>query len=269
MPGVARGLGKAGLAIGLGLVLIGPTVQGADAILPAPGKTASGHETVSAKTAAPQVKAKAKTTSKHKSKSKATAKHKRRPSAASQFQVGADLRPGVYTAPIVTRPARTRAHPAGNKRKSPGKTGTKTGTKTHPGKPPKRPIRKPPTRSRMNPVVHQRRHPSLAGTWSLFGGEFKFSRTGVGTISDTVIAQRIGVFCPTVNDQDGQLVLRLVDKLDYVGTWQWFNPKTCQSAGYGMVKIMVWRDKLTATFTAYPPSGQAGPPDTTMMDRLP
>jgi len=122
----------------------------------------------------------------------------------------------------------------------------------------------------MNPVVHRhhRRHPSLAGTWSLFGGEFKFSRIGVGTISDTVISQRIGVFCPAVNDQDGQLVVRPIDKLDYIGTWQWFNPKTCQSAGYGTVKIMVWRDKLTATFTAYPPPGVPGPPDTTMMERL-
>jgi hypothetical protein len=267
MPGVARGLGKAGLAIGLGLVLIGPAAQGADAILPAPGKTASGQEIGPAKTASPQVKTKAKTRSKHKPKSKATAKHKRHPSAARQFQVGADLRPGVYAAPIVIRPARTRAHPAGTKRKSPAKT------KSHPGRHPKRqgttPARKLPTRSRMNPVVRHRRHPSLAGTWSVFGGEFKFSRTGVGTISDSVITQRIGVFCPKVNDQNGQLVLRLVDKMDYVGTWQWFNPKTCESAGYGMVKITVWRDKLTATFTAYPPSGQAGPPDTTMMQRLP
>ena len=229
MPGVARGLGKAGLAIGLGLVLIGPTAQGADAILPAPGQTASGHQIVPAKAAASKANNKAKTRGRHRPKSKATAKHKRRPSAASQIQVGADLQPGVYTAPIVTRPTRTRTHPAGTKRQSPAKT--KTGTRTHPGKHPKRPIRKPPTRSRMNPVVHHRRHPSLAGTWSLFGGEFKFSRTGVGTISDTVIAQRIGVFCPNVNDQDGQLVLRLVDKMDYVGTWQWFNPKTCQSAG--------------------------------------
>ncbi len=72
MPGVARGLGKAGLAIGLGLVLIGPAAQGADAILPAPGKTASGHEIVPAKMASPQVKTKAKTRSKHKPKSKAT-----------------------------------------------------------------------------------------------------------------------------------------------------------------------------------------------------
>jgi hypothetical protein len=262
MPGVTRGLGKAGLAIGLGLVLIGPTIQGADAILPAPGKTASGREIGPATKTAPKANSQAKTTS----KSKATAKHKRPPSVASQIQVGADLQPGVYTAPIVTRPARTRTHPAGTKRKSPGKT--KTGTKTHPGKHPKRPARKPPTRSRMNPVVHHRSHPSIAGTWSLFGGEFKFSRTGVQTISDTVIAQRIGVFCPTVNDQAGQIVLRLVDKLDFVGTWQWFNPKTCQSAGYGMVKITVWRDKLRATFTAYPPVGQPGPPDTTMMERV-
>jgi hypothetical protein len=266
MPGVARGLGKAGLAIGLGLVLIGPTMQGADAILPAPGKTASGRELGPAGTSAHKAKSQAKTRSKHKPKSKTTAKSKPRPSVESQIQAGADLQPGVYTAPIVTRPAKTRAHP-GTKRKSPAKT--KPGTKAHPGKQPKRPVSKRPTRSRMNPVVQHRSRPSLAGTWSLFGGEFKFSRTGVQTISDTVIAQRIGVFCPEVNDQDGQLVLRLVDKMDYVGTWQWFNPKTCQSAGYGMVKIMVWRDKMTATFTAYPPSGEPGPPDTTMMQRLP
>jgi hypothetical protein len=264
MPGVARGLGKAGLAIGLGFALIGPAAQGADAILPAPGQTASGYQIVPAKTVAPQSKSKAKTRSEHNSKSKATARHKRHPSAARQFQAGADLQPGVYTAPIVIHPATTRTHPARPKRKSPAKTGTKT----HPARHPKRPVRKAPTRSRMNPVVQHRRHPSLAGTWSLFGGEFKFSRTGVGTISDKVITQRIGVFCPKVNDQDGELVLRLVDKMDYVGTWQWFNPKTCQSAGYGTVRIMVWRDKLRATFTAYPPSGQPGPPDTTTMERF-
>lgn len=266
MPGVPRGLGKASLAIGLGLVLIGPTIQGADAILPAPGKTASGQEIGPATTSATKAKSQAKTPTKGKptTKRKTTPKHKARPSMASLIQAGADLQPGVYTAPIVIHPAKTRNHPAGTKPKSPAKTKSHAGK--HPGT---TPTRKPPIRSRMNPVVSHRARPSLAGTWSLFGGEFKFSRTGVQTISDTVIAQRIGVFCPKVNDQDGQLVLRLVDKMDYVGTWQWFNPKTCQSAGYGMVKIMVWRDKLTATFTAYPPSGQAGPPDTTMMKRLP
>ncbi len=248
MPGVARVLGKTGIAVGLGLVLIGPMVQGADAILPAPGKIAAGRHAVPSKTKNASAR---KTPAKNKSK----ARHKPRPASTRQFQVGADLKPGTVTRPIVTRAAKTRT------------------AKTHPAKHPKAPVTtptpRPPARSRMNPVVHRRRRPSLAGTWSLFGGEFKFSRIGIRTISDTVISQRIGVFCPKVNDQDGQLVLRQTDKLDYIGTWQWFNPRTCQSAGYGRVTIMVWRDKLTATFTAYPPTGQPGPPDTTMMERLP
>lgn len=258
MPGVARVLRRTGLAVGLGLVLIVPTVHGADAILPAPGKTA-GHE-ADAKPA--PAKASSKSTTRPKPKSGSRVRHK--PQAASrQGQSVADLKPGTYTASIVTRPAKS--HPATNH-------GAKTHpAKTGPGKHPRSrgtaPKTKPPVRSRMNPVVHRhhRLHPSLAGTWSLFGGEFKFSRIAVGTISDTVISQRIGVFCPAVNDQDGQLVLQQVDKLDYIGTWQWFNPKTCESAGYGTVKIMVWRDKLTATFTAYPPPGIPGPPDTTRM----
>lgn len=269
MPGVARVLGKTGLAVGLGLVLIGPTVQGADAILPAPGKTAAGHET-DAKTTP------AKASSKSKSKSRKV-RHRPRSAASRQVQSGADLKPGAYTAPIVTRPATNHPaanHPATNHPATNHRTTTRP-VKTSPGKDPKppgtAPTTKPPTRSRMNPVVHRhhRRRPSLAGTWSLFGGEFKFARIGVRTISDMVISQRIGVFCPAVNDQDGQLVVEQLDKRDYLGTWQWFNPKTCESAGYGTVKIMVWRDKLTATFTAYPPPGQPGPPDTTMMERLP
>jgi len=258
MPGVARVLGKTGLAVGLGLVLIGPTVQGADAILPAPGKTAAGHE-IDAKTTPAKATSKSKASSKSKARQKKT-RQKPRSAATRPVQSIADLKPGAYTAPVVTRPAKT--HPAGSRPKPP--------TKTPPGKHPRNPVTKPPTRSRMNPVVHRhhRRHPSLAGTWSLFGGEFKFSRIAVATISDTVISQRIGVFCPAVNDQDGQLVLRQIDKLDYIGTWQWFNPKTCESAGYGTVRIMVWRDKLTATFTAYPPPGIPGPPDATRMERL-
>ncbi|HET7018210.1 MAG TPA: hypothetical protein VFI65_30105 [Streptosporangiaceae bacterium] len=267
MPGVAGVLGKTGLVVGLGLVLIGPTVQGADAILPAPGKTAAGHET-DAKT----TPAKASSRSKASSKSKANRKARHKPRAASrQVQFGADLKPGAYTAPIVTH--RATNHRATNHRATNHRATTRP-AKTHPGKHPKPPGTTPktkaPTRSRTNPVIrlHRRRHPSLAGTWSLFGGEFKFARTGLRTISDTVISQRIGVFCPAVNDQDGQLVVRQIDKFDYIGTWQWFNPKTCESAGYGSVKIMVWRDKLTATFTAYPPAGQPGPPDTTKMERL-
>jgi hypothetical protein len=321
MPGVARVLGKTGIAVGLGLVLIGPSVQSADAILPAPGKTAVGHETGSRGTpakASAKVKASVKAKSGARGRAKSKARHKPRSAAARQAQSAADLRPGTYPPPIVThratnhRATNHRAtnhpatnhpatnhpatnhpatnhpatnhpatnhpatnHPAAPKPKSPAKThpAMTHPARTSPGKHPKPPAttRKPPTRSRMNPVVHRhhRRRPSLAGTWSLFGGEFKFSRIAVRTISDTVISQRIGVFCSAVNDQDGQLVVRQLDKRDYIGTWQWFNPKTCESAGYGTVKIMVWRDKLTATFTAYPPAGTPGPPDTTMMERLP
>lgn len=260
MPGVVRVLGKTGIVVGLGLVLVGPTVQGADAILPAPGKTAAGYKVIPEKTTG---KTPAKATSKaKKTMGEAKAKHKPRTVTARQYQVGADLKPGTVTRTIGTRPAKThpaRTHLAGTKPKSLAK------------KHPKPPVttRKLPTRSRMNPVIQHRQRPSLAGSWSLFGGEFKFAKIGTRTISDAVISQRIGVFCPKVNDQDGQLVVRQIDKMDYIGTWQWFNPKTCESAGYGSVKIMVWRDKMTATFTAYPPPGTPGPPDTTMMERLP
>jgi hypothetical protein len=262
MPGVARVLGKTGVVVGLGLVLIGPTVQGADAILPPPGTTAAGHEIIPEKATG---KAPAKVAGQaKKAKSKAKAKHRQRTATARQSQVGADLKPGVYTSPIVTRPAKShpaRTHLTGTKPKS------KSAAKEHRKPPVTTP--KLPTKSRMNPVVHHRPRPSLAGSWSLFGGEFKFGKVGARTISDAVISQRIGVFCPKVNDQDGQLVVRQIDKMDYLGTWEWFNPKTCESAGYGTVKIMVWRDRLTATFTAYPPPGTPGPPDTTMMERIP
>ncbi len=265
MPGVARVLGKTGVVVGLGLVLIGPNVQGADAILPAPGTIASGHKAIPQKTAG---KAPAKTTSKaKKARHKAKARHKPRTATARQSQAGADLKPGTYAPAIVTSPARAhrarthsaKTHPAGAKPRTTAKKHHKPAGTTP----------KPPTRSRMNPVIHHQRRPSLAGSWSLFGGEFKFAKIGSRTISDAVISQRIGVFCPAVNDQDGQLVVRQIDKMDYLGTWEWFNPKTCESAGYGTVKIMVWRDKMTATFTAYPPPGTPGPPDTTMMERLP
>jgi hypothetical protein len=245
MPGVARVLGKTGLAVGLGLVLVGPTVQAAEAILP-PAKAAAGHHAVPAKP--PKSKA-----------SRSKAKHRHHRAAAHQSQLGADLKPGTSSPPIVTHPAKkspAKAHP-NNPKKKPGKA------------PVTAPTPKPPARSRTNPVISHRRRPSLAGTWSLFGGEFKFTRIGVRTISDSVISQRIGVFCPAVNDQDGQLVVRQTDKHHYIGTWQWFNPKTCKSAGYGTVRIWVWRNKLTAVFTAYPPPGQPGPPDTTKMERLP
>jgi hypothetical protein len=309
MPGVARVLGKAGVVVGLGLVLIGPTAPGADAVLPAPGITAAGYKIISEKAAG---KATAKVTGQaKKTKSNAKAKqakakqakakhakpeHKQRTATARQSQVGADLKPGVRTSPIVTNPAST--HPARTRPASTHPARTRPASthpasihparshpaRTHPprthlaGPKPKSPAKKhpnppvttpkPPITSRMNPVIHRRHRPSLAGSWSLFGGEFKFAKVGTRTISDTVISQRIGVFCPKVNDQDGQLVVRQLDKMGYIGTWEWFNPKTCESAGYGTVKIMVWRDKLTATFTAYPPPGTPGPPDTTMMERL-
>jgi len=191
-------------------VLIGPTAQGADALLPVPGKT----------------------------------------TAKQAHPIEAYLEAAKPKSPAKTHPTKTQ----------PGK---------HPKPPAKSPVPKSPTRSTMNPEVHHPPRPSLDGDWSLFGGEFKFGQIGTKTISDAVISQRIGVFCPKVNDQDGQLVVRQIDESDYIGTWQWFNPRTCESAGYGTVKIMVWRDKMRATFTAYPPAGQAGPPDTTMMERLP
>jgi hypothetical protein len=68
------------------------------------------------------------------------------------------------------------------------------------------------------------------------------------------------VFCPKVNDQDGQMVLHHKGHSRvYTGTWQWFYPSNCQPAGFGQVSITVWWNNDIAVFTSAPPKGLAGP----------
>jgi hypothetical protein len=111
---------------------------------------------------------------------------------------------------------------------------------------------------------------TIAGSWSILFGQFDFVRTASqGTFTDRVIDQRLGVFCPKVNDQNGQFVLHR-DRRNwrvYTGTWEWFNPSTCKPAGYGRVSVLLWRYKPYAFFTAYPPPGARGSADEFRINR--
>ena len=116
------------------------------------------------------------------------------------------------------------------------------------------------------PVPH-----TVAGRWSFLLGDFEFAKTGVpGTFTDRVIDQRLGVFCPKVNDRDGQIVLR--GKKDdwrvYTGTWQWFYPSSCKFAGYGRITVTLWQTRPYAYVTAYPPKGIRNAPDTFLIERI-
>jgi len=100
---------------------------------------------------------------------------------------------------------------------------------------------------------------TIAGTWSFLFGTFQFHPgKGKGTFTDTVLTQRLGVFCPLVNDQDGQIVLHRVASAVYTGTWQWFSPQTCQPAGVGQITITLWRHKPEAFVVSEPPPGARG-----------
>ncbi len=112
---------------------------------------------------------------------------------------------------------------------------------------------------------------TIAGRWSFLLGDFDFKRTGApATYTDQVIAKRLGVFCPKVNDRDGQVVLHS-DKNDwrvYTGTWQWYYPSTCKFAGYGRLTVTLWQTRPYAYVTAYPPKGIRNAPDTFRIERV-
>jgi len=122
-------------------------------------------------------------------------------------------------------------------------------------------------------VVAQEAVPkTIAGSWSFLFGRFEFVQTSApGTFTDRVITQRLGVFCPKVNDQNGQIILHQDKKRRqvYTGTWQWFYPSTCKFAGDGLVSVTLWRARPYAFFTAYPPPGFKGSADTFRIERIP
>ena len=120
---------------------------------------------------------------------------------------------------------------------------------------------------RQPPVPH-----TIAGKWSILFGKFEFVRTRTpGEYTDRVLKRRLGVFCSDVNDRNGQIVLHVSKKnwTRYTGTWQWFYPNSCRFAGYGRVTVQLWRARPYAFFTAYPPVGIRGTPDTFRIARVP
>lgn len=101
--------------------------------------------------------------------------------------------------------------------------------------------------------------PSLAGTWNVQGGVFKFSENRKGQFVDTVVKQRPGVFCPNINDKNGQIVVTRQAKnpLEYKGTWQWFYT-SCSFAGIGPTTITLSKSGGTAVLVSDPPKGVGG-----------
>jgi hypothetical protein len=101
--------------------------------------------------------------------------------------------------------------------------------------------------------------PSLAGTWNVQGGVFKFAENNKGQFVDTVVKQRPGVFCPNVNDKSGQIVLtqQKAHPLEYKGTWKWFFA-TCSFAGLGPTTITLSASGGTAVLVSDPPGGVNG-----------
>lgn len=110
--------------------------------------------------------------------------------------------------------------------------------------------------------------PTIVGEWEFGNGFFIFYRTRA-TFTDKVALQRPSVFCPNVNDQDGQIVLhRQPHSLVYTGTWQWFYTFNCKFAGYGPLTITVWPKGDKATFVSAPPPGLHGPTNAFILCRV-
>jgi hypothetical protein len=111
--------------------------------------------------------------------------------------------------------------------------------------------------------------PSLTGAWGFQGGIFKFARNKRGQFVDTVVKQRAGVFCPNVNDKNGQIVLtQQKNPLVYKGTWKWFYTGSCAFAGNGPTAITVARSGKTAVVVSTPPAGLGGSVETFTITRL-
>lgn len=109
--------------------------------------------------------------------------------------------------------------------------------------------------SRDRPAWHR---PTIVGEWEFGNGFFIFYRRGK-ILTDKVVLQRPSAFCPSVNDQDGQIVLHHKPRSRvYTGTWQWFYVSNCKFAGYGPLTIKVWLTNDKATFISAPPPGLHG-----------
>jgi hypothetical protein len=112
---------------------------------------------------------------------------------------------------------------------------------------------------------------TIVGKWNVSGGIFKFYKTKAkNTYTDQVIKQRPNVFCPKVNDHNKQIVLHESAKNPrvYTGKWKWFWTASCAFAGWGSVKITIWKNWKSATFVSDPPKGESGSPETFTIKRL-
>jgi hypothetical protein len=109
----------------------------------------------------------------------------------------------------------------------------------------------------------------LVGRWSFLFGTLAFYKNGPGTFTDDVITHPPGLVCSAVNYQDGQIVLHQSarDGRLYTGTWMWFNPANCKFAGYGQIRVRLWRTRPFALVTAYPPQGYANAPESFRITR--
>ena len=112
---------------------------------------------------------------------------------------------------------------------------------------------------------------TIVGKWNFSGGIFKFYKTKAkNTYTDQVIKQRPNVFCPKVNDHSKQIVLHQSAKNPrvYTGKWKWFYSASCAFAGWGAVKVTIWKSWKSATFVSDPPKGLTGSPETFTIKRL-
>jgi hypothetical protein len=103
------------------------------------------------------------------------------------------------------------------------------------------------------------------------GGIFKYYKTEAkNTYTDQVIKQRPNVFCPKVNDHNKQIVLHQSAKNPrvYTGKWKWFYSASCAFAGWGPVKVTIWKTWKSATFVSDPPKGLSGSPETYTIKRV-
>jgi hypothetical protein len=112
---------------------------------------------------------------------------------------------------------------------------------------------------------------TIVGKWHVQGGIFRFYKEAKpkNTYTDQVIKQRTGVFCPKVNDHNKQIVVHKSAKNPrvYTGSWKWFYTGSCSFAGWGPVKITLWKSYKSATFVSDPPKGTSGEPETFTITR--
>jgi hypothetical protein len=112
---------------------------------------------------------------------------------------------------------------------------------------------------------------TVVGKWKMSGGIFRFYKTKAkNTYTDQVIKQRTNVFCPKVNDQNKQIWLHQSSKNPrvYNGKWKWFYTSSCAFAGWGAVKLTLWKSYKKASFVSDPPKGLSGSPETFIIKRI-